>query len=227
MATYDGAATAASYATTSSRNLTMTTNVTVGKVLVVAFGGSRGGVSPVMDLSSITDSNGHTWDTVSFASTVRHVGLAWTKITTQMDSGVDTVTITWDQTPTENAFARGYIFGGVTDQEMDKDTNYSTPSDTDTSVVALTATGQGAGIGFAHWTNEYGVTVSENNSYTEIDNYSDSTGGDVAYYSLIWKDITSPGTDSPSETLIVTSTWAMAGVLLPESARRSQVIMVS
>lgn len=85
-----------STATTDPNTQTVGTAVLAGRLVVLALCGMRSGTS--LNIASISDSQGNTWDWVFRPSTDRALGLAWSRLNVPLGTS-DTITVDWNGTP--------------------------------------------------------------------------------------------------------------------------------
>lgn len=80
-----------------------------GSLIAIALGGTRSGSN--LDITSITDSKGNTWDWFTSPSTNGFCGVAWCRLAVPMGTS-DTITINWNGTPTK-AWVSAHNFEGA------------------------------------------------------------------------------------------------------------------
>jgi hypothetical protein len=223
-----GNVTATTVNTTQDKTLTLNvaTPLATGTVLVGICAGY--GVDATIDLTSISDSNGNTWDTItdSGASPSRFVMLAWTRIAAPMNN-TDTVTFNL-QGSFVRSFALVRAYQGLGSTEFDKDSNMSSGNPQTTPSVSYT--GAGRAIAVALYTSENFATNWWANGFAQTVNYNDAVNFDTI--SIGERTLAGSGSVIPRVNTPIATSWAMAAVTLPElampssSGRRQQTGMM-
>jgi hypothetical protein len=210
-----GEVSASTYNTTQDKTIPITVAVPAGSILVAISMGY--GSDGTIDLSSISDSKSHTWDTVkrSAATPSRFAMMSWTRITNPLTTS-DTVTIDMTGTFTRSwAILRAYA--GLGDQEMDTDSAVGTNSPAATP--ALTHSGDGRAIAAVFWPSEDLALDYWENSFVRSSYLNDA--GNVDAFVVGERVVTGAGTVTPSHNPPgVTSLWVMVGITLPDAPTR-------
>jgi hypothetical protein len=108
--------------------------VPAGSLICIALAGKRSGGA--LDISTIVDGKGNTWDWKTFPSTYRMAGVAWTRTGVAMTTS-DSPTIIWNGTPTY-AWKSAHYFTSASGTPTEEATSSGTGS---TASVTLDVTG--------------------------------------------------------------------------------------
>lgn len=159
-----------SESTNSAVSNTIGNGVPAGALICVALAGKRSGAS--LNVSSIRDTKGNTWDWKFFPSTYRAVGVAWCRTAVAMTAGADQVLIQWNGSATY-AWKSAHSFLGAGRSPVEEATASGTgPS----ASVNLDVSGSDW-LTFATimLPDDYGVTATPLNSSLSRDNNGNAT----------------------------------------------------
>lgn len=201
-----GPASAQSDSTVSTINLSVTTTIPVGDMVLVVFGGDSNTVA----LSSVSDSNGNTYDWAYIGASEGNgnIGIAWATVTSELNTS-DTISISYGEA--NDSQARAYHCTGAQANEITTGTKTYT-----TGTWSITLNPASAGVMIAafefpfdwSWT----PTVSGWTKGGEFDDGADQTCA-WFYKSVSAGSNTCSGSGSLSHLA--------AAVVLPEMAHKS------
>lgn len=222
-----GAVSTVLHNTTPDKTLTLTRDLDVGTLLVAVAMGY--GVDGTIALTSVTDSEANTWDTISgsAAAPSRFAMVAWSRLDNAMSIG-DTVLVNMTGSYSRGiACLRAYEGLGATETAKTSANNYGNPATS--GPIATVAPGRAIAAAFYpteffstnEWINSFTQTVIE----PDIPNVDTFTVGERAY--------TSGSSVTPALDIGVSSYYIIAAVTLPEQPmplvgsgrRRSPIVL--
>jgi hypothetical protein len=144
--------------------------IPAGALIAVIVGGKRSGTA--LNVNAVTDSHGHTWSKVIYPSTYRCIGIAYTRVTSTMDTS-DWVRVWWNGTPS-TCWITGHYFTNASGTATDSATAASSgPSATASATVDVPGT-EYLVLTAVNLAYDFGVTTTPLNSMTERDTYTTS-----------------------------------------------------
>lgn len=195
-----GAVTNERTSTVSTVSLSVTDDVAAGTVIVVPFGGDNNSVN----LSSVSDTQGNTWDSVYRTSGQGNSGTAWVTVTNPLDSS-DTIRLIFNSS--NDCTARGYAFTGITGAELVDGTKDYTESAT----FSLTLNAPSSGVMFATFQFPFDYFTASISGWTRYADIQDGTDQQLLAY---YKEVSS-GNNTCSRTIGATVGYLASGVVLP------------
>lgn len=185
--------------------------VKAGSLLVMALGGQRSGAN--LDVSSISDTKGNTWDWKTFASSYRMAGVAWCRTPVAMSTS-DKITLRWNGTPSY-CWKSCHAFEGAAGTPTEEE---SRSGQSTTASVTLDVTGSDwltvASVIFPY---DYGVSSTPLNSSTSQDNNGNTTS--APWCECVSRNGTSGSTHTIGLGSLASSlVYAIVGVSFPYEA---------
>jgi hypothetical protein len=199
-----------STSTTDPKTHTLGLTIKAGTLICMALGGTRSGSN--LDISSITDSKGNTWDWRSYPSTTAFAAVAWTRVGTAMTTS-DTVTVNWNGSPSV-AWVSAHGFENASGTPTDEGTGTGFGS---TASVTLDVTGSDwLAFGTMSLPSDFGVDVTAINSGTLQDDNARASA--APWCECVSRNGTTGSTYSVGGSFTASLTWRMAGVTFPYEA---------
>lgn len=199
-----------STSTTDPKTHTIGVALKAGSLICIALGGTRSGSN--LDISSISDSGGNTWDWRSNPSTTAFSAVAWARINAPLGTS-DTVTINWNGTPSK-AWVSAHGFENASGTPTDESTGSGFSS---TASRTLTVTGSDwLAFGTMSLPSDFGVTVTPINSGTSQDDNNASSA--APWCECISRNGTTGSTYAVGGSFITSLSWRMAAVSFPYEA---------
>ena len=194
-----GAVSATHTATADPVDLDLSTDIAVGTTVIVPFGGDSNSVS----LSSVSDSNGNSWDAAFVGEGQGNAGIAWSTLTTALAS-TDIIRLKFNKA--SDCMARAYAFTGITAAEI----NEATKGYTESATFSLGMSGS-AGVQFCVFAFPVDYFTTSISGWTRFSDIQDGTDQQLLAY---YKEVSS-GTQTCSRTIGSTIAYLAAGVRLP------------
>lgn len=157
-------------------------------------------------LSSVSDSNGHTWDIEQVSTSDGVAAVAFTKVTNPIVSGVDTVTL--DFAGSVDYIIRGFEFSGLSSTEAGANTKGYTESSTYS--LAITASDSGVQFVVFSFPVDFGFSDTTITGWTTLSVIDDGTDQSQQVY---YKEVTA-GSNTASNTIGASVAYFAAGVVL-------------
>lgn len=180
--------------------------VKAGSLICIALAGKRSGA--YLNVSSIRDSKGNTWEWETAQSEYRACGVAWTRTSVAMTTA-DTITVTWNGTPSY-AWKSAHSFEGASAAETEKDHAFGSSS---TASITLDVTG-------SDWLT-FAVVMAPYADAPSLTPLNSSTSRDTnGASSRPWAECfsrngTSGSTHTAGASGVTGGSWAITGVSFP------------
>jgi hypothetical protein len=199
-----------SEATNQSGSSILLSAVPAGGLVCIALAGKRSGSS--LNVSTITDIYGNTWDWKFYPSTYRAVGVAWCRTSVAMAIG-STIRVSWNGTPTY-AWKSAHSFSGASGTPTEEATAAGTGS---SASVTLDVSGSDW-LTFASimLPDDYAVTATPLNSMTSRDDNGNTTSSPWA--ECFSRNGTVGTTHTAGASFVASVSYAVAGVSFPAEA---------
>ena len=199
-----------SESTSQSASSTLLGTVPAGGLVCIALAGKRSSAS--LNVSSITDTYGNTWDWKFYPSTYRGVGVAWCRTSVTMVAG-SFIRVTWNGTPTY-AWKSAHYFSGASGTPDEEATAAGTGS---SASVTLDVTGSDW-LTFASimLPDDYGVTATGLNSSTSRDDNANASSSPWA--ECFSRNGSAGTTHTIGASFVASLVYAIAGVSFPAEA---------
>ena len=213
MAISYGAALFESEVTTKTTAHTLGAAVKAGALICIAITGKRSGTN--LNVSSISDTKGNTWDWKIFQSQYRAACVAWTRTSTAMSTS-DSITVSFNGTPTY-AWKSAHSFEGADGTPISEVTGSGSSS---TASVALTVSGSDwLSFSVVILPDETSGSLTPLNSGTSRDDNGHS--GTTPWAECFSRNGTSGTSYTAGATLPSSQQWACCGVTFPYLAMPS------
>jgi hypothetical protein len=184
--------------------------VAAGTLIVLYLGGTRSG--SLLDVSSIVDTRGNTYQWKTLPSSIGFAGVGWTRINATMSSSAY-IQVGWNGTPSK-VWVSAHTFTNASPTAFDQKTGSGTSS---TASVTLSVSGSDwltcATIATPY---DYGVTITPVGSALSRDD--NAAASSAPWNEGFSRNGTTGSTHTIGGTFVTSLAWRIAGVSFPYAA---------
>ena len=195
--------------TTTTRMTLSSTSCPAGGLMVLHLGGRVS--SGTLDLVSVTDSKGGTWNYQKGASGYRAAFLAWRRSLTPLVAGTDWVEVRWSKAP-QVAWISGHVHLNAGATKIDGGWSQGSPGSTASKTISVSGSDF---LVLATVTYAYDLaTTTPLNSMTEQDTFA----GTNVFVEALSRNHTSGSTFQAGTSFSASRYWSVIAVSLPFEA---------